>query len=551
MRFDIRAEVSNDDNAEGIFQKILASRGITTEKKRQAFLSPSVPSVSELQKSLEIKKPDLQKAKDIILLAIKNKTPICIYGDYDADGVTSTAVLWETLHHMGARALPFIPHRTRHGYGLSFKGIDEILSGEAFANSPLHPFKPELVITVDNGIVASEQIEYLKSKGCSVIVTDHHQKDSSELPADVIIHSTVTSGAGVAWLLSLFLSDEAKYVKDMIDIATIGIVADLVPLTGINRSIVYHGLKLLPRTRRPGLQELYRLSGIAGKSLNAYDINFVIAPRLNAMGRMKHALDALRLICSTDRNSCRTLAATVEEENKTRQDETFRSIADAKNLVTKEKIIVVSSDAYHEGVIGLVAGKLVEQYYRPAIVISIGADSAKGSARSISGFDITAALRKAKDLLDSVGGHSMAAGFSVKPENLPALIERLQEIATDSLTDAMLTKSYSVDARLKLSQNTRELYDYLSHMEPFGMGNPRPVFLTEDFSVIEERQMGTMNQHKKIVLESKGITKEAVWFNAPLPDEELSLASLIYYLDLNTWNGHSKIQLVVKEGEYR
>lgn len=544
MKITQKTTFTAKDTTDEIINKILENRGIKTAQEKQEFLKPPKPSLSLLRKELGIKSQQLTTATSLIKDAIKNNEDICIYGDYDADGVTSTAIMWSTLNHMGARVLPFIPHRKKHGYGISRKALDEILSGQAFQDSPLSPFIPKLIITVDTGIVAHEEIQYLKEKGIKVILTDHHQQDKNIPKADVIIHSIKTAAAGIAWLFSLHLMKENDFSKDLIDLATIGIIADQIPLTGVNRNITKHGLKKLSNPTNLGLKTLYNVANIDKKEITTYDINFAIAPRINAMGRLEHSIDALRLLCTTNQKTAINLAETLEHTNKTRQDMTEKAIAHARGKAENNKITIVASDAYHEGIIGLIAGKLMEETGKPTLAIAIDGEVAKGSARSIKGVNITDLLRSDNKWLKSVGGHKMAAGFSLETKDLDAFIKQIQAKANQEIKDDILIRTKSVEGKLTLKQNTKKLHQNIQKLQPFGMGNPRPKFLSSEISILDHKKLGKTGQHLKMILSQNNTTIEAVWFrfNHGNPEE---ISQIIYSLDLNIWQGKETLQLII------
>ena len=309
--------------------------------------------------------------------------------------------MWETIHAMGGNVMPYIPHRQEEGYGLSIKGIDSVRE----------QYDPSLIITVDHGITAYKFIEYATLLGIDVVVTDHHVKPD-KLPDCTIVHTTNLCGAGVAWFVAKELG------KPDLALAAIGTIADLVSLTGVNRSIVKFGLQEINKTKRVGLLALMQDAGVTPGELSTYDISHVLAPRLNAMGRLVHAMDALRLLCTHKEDKAIILARTLGLTNKERQQLTtdttshaFKGLTSRLQGETLQKLLFISHETYNPGVIGLVAGKLVEEYYRPAVVISHGEEVSKGSARSIRGFNIVEAIKRCSDLLIDVGGHPMAAGL--------------------------------------------------------------------------------------------------------------------------------------------
>ena len=339
-----------------LIENILKNRGLTTKKEIEEFFHPPYPP--HLPSF-----PDLAKAIERIKKAINNKESIVVYADYDADGVTAGAIMWETIYKLGGNVMPYIPHRIEEGYGLSLKGIDAVKK----------EFNPSLIITVDHGITAWEKIAYAKSLGIDVIVTDHHVKPI-KLPDCLIVHTTELSGAGVSWCVAKKLMPDPD-----LSLAAIGTIADMMPLVGPNRSIVKFGLLAIAKTKRVGLEAL--------------------------MGDAEHALDALRLLCTNNKEKARTLAETLGLKNRERQQLTADTTLHALGLVPKttKKLIFIAHQSYNQGVIGLVAGKLVEEYYVPAIVVSKGEVYSKASARSIAGFNIVEAIRSASDLLVDVG----------------------------------------------------------------------------------------------------------------------------------------------------
>ncbi|MEN8253528.1 MAG: DHH family phosphoesterase, partial [Patescibacteria group bacterium] len=400
---------------------------------------------------LEIDEQEVQKAIKLILETQGNKKNILIFGDYDADGISATAIIWQILHNLDCKVLPFIPHRERHGYGLSDKAIDEILAGEN---------RPDLIITVDNGIVAHAEVQRLTDEGIQVIITDHHQPEE-ELPnADAVVATNKLCGASVAWILmrELFranhepkIMNQKSILEKQLDLCGIATIADQVRLKDANRSFAKFGIEVLRKTNRPGLLALFKEAQINKKEIDTYHINYAIAPRINAMGRLEHGLDALRLLVVGSQEKASQLAARLSEVNKKRQDVTQIALESASSKFKNwqdESLIVVSSDDYHEGVIGLIAGKLVDEFYKPAIAISLGGGLAKGSARSISGFNITQLLRQVKDDLLSVGGHPMAAGFSAKSESLELLSSKLRDLAKEQLNQNLLERVLKVEAEI-------------------------------------------------------------------------------------------------------
>lgn len=526
---------------------ILRGRGLVEDQEIKDFLEPQKPSLERLLKSIAIDKKQLSKAKKIVEAAIAGNQDILVFGDYDADGITSTAIMWQSLMMVAkgskARVMPFIPDRARHGYGLSDRAIQDIYDGTAFGKSIYPDFNPSLIITVDNGIVANKVIASLKEKGTTIILTDHHQPGEEMPIADCIVHSIGTSGAGIAWIVSLSLTNELAGVYNLVELTTIGIVADQIPLVGINRDIVVEGLKRLTTTNNLGIIAMKKRAGIEGKEIGTHDINYCLAPRLNAVGRLDNPLDALRLLCSRDPLQIETIADRVEEHNSNRQILTDTAIKTALSHPVGHAITVEASTEYHEGIIGLIASKLVEAHKRPAIVISIGEETSKGSARSLAGVNITEVLRTHTSYLTGVGGHELAGGFSLMTNNIPKLTKALYAYADKNIDLLQLDKALEVEGQLTLSQVTRPLADKICSLEPFGMGNLKPRFVVTNLTVLEDRVIGKNGNHRKLVVEQGGITRDVIWFNGEAEHPLKHIDSLVCTIELNEWRDRSTVQL--------
>lgn len=540
--WQIVREFPDGADTNDILAILLANRGMEAKKDIEAFLHP--PEPYELTaKDVDIDTSALTRAITRIKKAIKNKESIVVYADYDADGITAGAIMWETLHGMGANVMPYIPHRVEEGYGLSQKGIDAVRE----------QFDPALIITVDHGITAKDKVEYAKSLGIDVIVTDHHVKPD-DLPDCIIVHTTKLCGAGVSWFVAQELS--RKKDAELVALAAIGTIADLVPLTGANRSIVKYGLKQLNQTRRVGLLALMHEAGVMSGEVSPYDISHILAPRLNAMGRLVHAMDALRLLCTGQEDKAMMLAHKLGLTNKERQQLTTDTSVHAKHLVDERsreglpKLLFVSHETYNPGVIGLVAGKLVEEYYRPAIVVAQGEKISKASARSIAGFNIVEAIRECKDLLVDVGGHPMAAGFTVETDKLDDLQHRLEQLAEKKLTEALLTRVLRIDLMFSLRHVTQTFWQSLTEFEPFGFGSPEPVFATTNVLVDDKRLVGADQRHIKLLLRQDSHVIDAIGFGLGefygrmKPGIPVDIA---YTIDMNVWNGNKKLQLKIKD----
>ncbi len=559
-------EIVSKSDGEDIINILLENRGLKTKRDRELFLHP--PDPSKLTASdVGIDKSSLASAIKRIQKAIHEKESIVVYADYDADGITAGAIMWEALYGLGAHVMPYIPHRVEEGYGLSVKGIDAVRE----------QYDPSLIITVDHGITAWEKVEYAKKQGIDVIVTDHHVKPK-KLPDCTIIHTTKLAGAGVSWFLAkevlgvLKRRHPAWQGDAFIELAAIGTIADMVPLTGPNRSIVTYGLAAINITTRVGLDALIADAGFTKGALDVYTVSHALAPRLNAAGRIEHAMDALRLICTKQKDKAVLLAQKLGLTNRERQKLTEETLVHALQGLTllrqgetfsENKLIFVSHESYNPGVIGLVAGKLVEEYYRPAIVVSKSEVFSKASARSVNGFNIVEAIRSCSDILVDVGGHPMAAGFTVETKNLTVLRERLEKLAEDELGEEKLTRTLKIDTEIPLDIVTPELYKELQQLQPFGFGNPEPVFATRNVTVIESRLLGADGKHVKLRLTRNSplppsyskrgqgeLAIDAIAFNMGNLYSQLqnqAIVNLAYTIDMNTWNGTSRLQLKVRD----
>ncbi|MBI5448880.1 single-stranded-DNA-specific exonuclease RecJ [Candidatus Gottesmanbacteria bacterium] len=542
-------EIIHKGKTDDLVSMLLKNRGIIGKKDISCFLNPPDPAVLT-PRDVNIETTSLAKAIKRIQKAIETKESIVVYSDYDADGITAGAVMWETLNQLGARVMPYIPHRVDEGYGLSVKGIDTVKE----------LYNPTLIITVDHGITAREKVVYAKTLGIEVIVTDHHVKPAL-LPDCTVVHTTSLCGAGVSWFLAKELLRAMNhklpvaFSMELLSLAAIGTIADMVPLVGANRSIARFGLAAINETKRVGLEALMADAGLTKGTVGTYDISHMIAPRLNAMGRIEHALDALRLLCTKQRDRADLLAQKLGMTNRERQQLTVDTTLHAKNFLTSRspsihshKLIFLSHESYNQGVIGLVAGKLVEEYYRPAIVVSKGEVVSKASARSVAGFNIVEAIKTCSDILIDVGGHPMAAGFTVETKHLTALQDRLENLADKELDEEKLTRLLRIDLEIPLETATEALWQQIRGFEPFGFGNAEPVFATRGVVVGDVRLVGKDKKHLKLRIQS--LTIDAIAFGLGelygkfTPDKPVDIA---YSIDMNTWNGNRKLQLKIKD----
>lgn len=510
--------------------KTIIDRSFTPDQLLSLFLN---------SRHLELKPPfpEFKVSK----LKITPTDHILIYGDYDVDGLTATAILWLALHRQGFRVTPFIPDRQKDGYGFKADSFFRIQQEKGISF--------DCLITVDNGIVAHS--EFKKLKKTKIIVIDHHLPDKHKLPIDQLIHSTQVSASALAY----FVAKKFDPHPDL-GLAALGTVADCLPLLGINRSIVFHGLQELKLNPSPGIKKLIDISGAKLNSLSTYDLGFLIGPRLNAAGRLADPMDALRLLCVDNPIAAGKYAAILNQHNQTRQDLQQHDLLDAEKQIDSSSRLLFVVGKYNPGIIGLIAGRLTEKYYLPSIVIAHNGQAAKGSCRSIKELNIIDALRLVPQLLVDVGGHPAAAGFSILSKNIPRFQKKITQIINQKLKDKVLEPTLEVDAQMKLSAVTVKNIKALRQLEPFGIGNPEPLFLFKNLRVVSKRLLGANHDHLKLKLDDpetkypENIIADAIAFKKGDYDAKIQtgdLISLVAKLDLNVWQGTVTPQLVVKE----
>ena len=531
--------------SEYFLKGLLWNRGIKKASHVDGFLNP--PSLDQVDVGKTgIDEKEINKAEKRIKQAISENERILIYGDYDVDGFCSTALLWEGLHFADAKVIPHIPNRHKDGYGLNASRVFEIK--KKFSDLGL-------VITVDNGIVANKAVSELKSKGIDTIIIDHHLEGKKLPQAVAIIHSTSLSGSGVAWFFVKNLSLPNLSFPDL-GLAALGTVADMLPVLGINRSLIKYGVSYLEKTKRPGLKSLFRQAGIEGRKIDTQKISFNIAPRLNALGRIANSLDGLKLICVRDREKGEILARHACQINSKRQDLTDKGFLTAEKEFLENKkmpqIIISSSEEYHRGIVGLIAGKLTNIYGRPAVAISIKDGLGHGSARSVKGFNIVETLRRMGSLLIDVGGHPLAAGFTISFEKIPLFQKKLLKIAEKKLSKKSLQERIDIDSQLELVDVNVENYRTIYEMAPFGIGNCEPLFIFKNLRIVEVKPVGKNGDHLRILLDDPKTASlekqvcESIGFGLGSWLTKINkgdLVSVVAHLDENTWQGRTRIVL--------
>ena len=522
LEFRSDVVITRETSVESILQLLLKNRQITDS---QSFLSPPFPE-SKLK---------TKKISKLIKSFLNSQKNILIYGDYDVDGLTSTAILWQSLYLLNKNTFPFIPHREIDGYGFKASSFFR-LQKEKNINF-------DLLITVDNGIVADTEFAKIKAKypDMTILVIDHHLANGKLKNIDALFHSIDTSASALAYFIAKNFSKNAD-----LSLAALGVVADCQPLIGINRSLVVHGLIELRQNPSPGIKKLMEISGVKLDQLSVYDLGFLLGPRLNAIGRLSNPTDALRLLCSQNSLQAAKYATLLNNFNQERQFLQKESIDLAdKNIDLKNKVIFIA-DKFNPGIIGLIASRLTDKYVLPSIIIAKNGDVAKGSCRSISEVNIIEVLRKFSKLFVDMGGHPGAAGFSILDKNIPKLQKKLLNYFSIKLLNYSAQKSIVIDAKMELAAFNLKNIKLVKSLAPFGIGNPEPLFLIENLTIESKKILGKNQDHLKLKL--SGV--DAIAFKKGDMDQDLTIGetvNVVASLDLNLWNGHTFPQLVVKE----
>lgn len=511
---------------------------------------------------------DMAKTIELIISHIKKKSKITIYGDYDADGVSSSSLLLEVFEVLNVRVDFYIPARVKEGYGLNIQALEKIIKNGT-----------NLIITVDSGIRNKAEVEFAKKNGVDIIITDHHHGgEVADYPKCLIINPALEreaypskdlAGVGVALKLmqalvtSSTLNDETKtkLQERFFDLAALGTVADCVSLKGENRLIVKKGLEQMSKTKRLGLLELIKVAKIKNyKALDAWNIGFQIAPRINAAGRMKHANTAFALLIAKDKEKAVKLAEELNYNNQMRQKSTETIFEGVEEQIEKNKNNCLLSAVYNykkgeeekawnEGIIGLVAGRVTEKYYRPSLIITKTENGYKGSGRSILEFNIIKALEKSKEYLLKYGGHPMACGFSLEEDQLESFLSSMNNLANHAFAGKELRPKINIDTILEFDKINTQLAEELNILKPFGQDNAQPVFLSKDIQVLDKMNMGMTSQHIKLRLKNGSSTiVSAIGFNQSKKWELVEVGDMIdivYHLEVNEFNGRKDPQLKI------
>jgi len=554
-----------------IFDEILKTRGLRDKQVREAFLNPDYTKLHD-----PFLLPDMAQAVKRLEKALKNQERITIYGDYDIDGLTATTVLIDGLNSFGFKNVQaYIPNRFVEGYGLTVEAVEKIAPNT------------DLMITVDCGSLSHKEIQRANDLGMDIIVTDHHNVAPEQPPAIAVINPKRLlqdhpesyekyilqtdeklypfldlAGVGVAFKLIQALLTKLKGLENgqekwLLDLVALGTVCDSVSLLDENRTIVHYGLKVMSKTKRPGLKALMAVAGVKPEALSARSLGFGLGPRLNAAGRLETAQYALDLLTTNDSNAALEKASLLDEMNRARRTEQDRIFAEAIEQAEKfagDAVLVVSNQNWNHGIIGIVAAKLLEKYQKPTFVLEEMGEESKGSARSYGDFSAADAVRFADDIITKGGGHRLAAGVTLPTKNIGAFRKRVNEFYSQNLKVEEQIKLLlpSGDIVGHLGELTETLIEEIKNLEPFGQANPEPIIATKVVKVIAQRSMGDKNQHLRLVVEDENSHRlEAVCFNAP---SEFFVApgawvKLYLTIEINEWNGQRRVQGMIKHLE--
>ena len=535
-----------------LIAQLLYNREITDPGEARSFLQGG-----ELEPN-PFRLKGVTEAVSRLRRAIRRGEPIAVFGDFDVDGVTATALLVQTLSALGAKVQPYIPHRVEEGYGLQLEALRH-----------LYRQGVRVLVTVDCGIRAISQIERAR-RGLDIIVTDHHHVGVQLPPALAVINPKQPgcpdslkdlAGSGVAFQLARALlranaraplgEPATLQEEELLDLVALGTVADVVPLIGENRVLVTRGLERLNQPQRAGLQALLNQAGVQAGQVTAMSIGFILGPRLNAAGRLDTAMLSYQLLTSPSLEEAKPLAEKLEAINRDRQQLTRETLEQAQEQVMAEPLpplLFAAHESYHPGVVGLVASRLAEEFYRPAVVVKIGEELSRGSARSILEFHITKAFDECANLLERHGGHSAAGGFSIRNENLPAFREQLLTIAQRELEDKELVPKLDIDLEVELREVDWATQALVEQMEPCGKDNPRPLFLSRRVQLREARAVGREGHHLRLLLSDGRAVWHGIGFGlgswaGGLGDR----VDIVYTIEVNEWNEERRLQLNVQD----
>jgi single-stranded-DNA-specific exonuclease len=523
------------------------ARGLRSPEEAQGFLSPTLGELNPPWSMI-----GMEAAVDTLLASIDRGEPITVYGDYDADGLCAATLLEGGLRALGADVDVYLPSRFDEGYGLHSSSLEKLAESGR-----------RVVVSVDCGMRAVEEAEVARALGLTLIVTDHHEPGPTLPHAEAVINPRQPgdrypeknlAGAGVAFKLAQALSERrgVGLAPEALALTAVGTIADMVPLTGENRRLAARGLEALNHDPGVGLAALIESARLSQGSVSARDVGYLIGPRLNAAGRMGDPMEARRLLAAKDPVQARRAAATLEEANRLRQQQTLEATDAARaglgETVASLSLLFASDEGYSEGIIGLVAARLTEEFYRPAVVVSLGSEVSKGSARSVAGFDITGALDACAELLDRHGGHERAAGFTIRTERLDVLRSRLTDLADPVLSGEHGEPKLRIDALVSFDEIDGRLFQLVRKVEPCGSGNPEPVFASLGVAVVHRRAVGGQGEHLKLRLSQNGRFFSAIAFRRGSEAESLpGRVDVAFRLQQNDYWGTPEIELGIED----
>ena len=527
-----------------IISHLLYNRGIKNAGEAKSFLNPEVQILAD-----PFLLPDMDKAILRIMQALESQEKIAVWGDFDTDGISGTALLVEGLSLLGAQVTAYIPRRIEEGYGLNINGIETLKQNGV-----------KLIVTVDCGTGAISEVDFAQEVGIEVIITDHHTVHSHLPQAQAVINPrredshypfAELAGVGVALKLIQALAQtmqKTDIIDALLELVALGTVTDMMPLNGENRYLVKRGLEILNYTQRIGLKALMSSAGLQPGQLDTESISYSLGPRLNTLGRFRHALPAYQLLVTQNTAEARKLAKELEQQNTERKLITEKVWQKAREKVmangANDLILFTDDEDYHPGVLGLVAGKLVNEFYRPAIVIKTEAEICRGSARSIAPFNFVKALTLCQDLLIQFGGHAMAAGFTITNSKISQLYYRLCEIARGQLTERDLQPKLYIDAEIQLSDLNEEVIRFWRKLAPFGSSNNDPTFLSRGIIVKDYHSVGQKKEHLQFKLHDRGIYWSGIAFNmGQYAGNVTDRLDIVYQLATDHWNGRDRLRL--------
>jgi single-stranded-DNA-specific exonuclease len=535
-----------------IAASILVSRGIDSPESATEFLKPSLENLFD-----PFLISGMNGAVERVIRSLTKNEKIMIYGDYDVDGITSASLMFLVLNRLGANVSYYLPNRLVEGYGISEDGLQEADNRNI-----------DLLVSVDCGITAVEEVEFARGRGLDCIITDHHEPGEIIPKATAIVNPKLDgeenpgfelSAVGVAYkfaqALYRKLGQDETQLEEHLDLVALGTAADIVPMVGENRILTKFGLDQIARTTKPGLKSLIFISGLMGQRIGTGQVVFILAPRINAIGRLGDAEKAIKLLTTRNENQASRIARILNAENKRRKDIDEKTLNEAleqmeqKIDLKKDRAIVLASRGWHQGVIGIVASRLVERFHKPTVMIAIDGEEGKGSARSIPGFHLYDALRQCEPHLIRYGGHKYAAGLSIAPEKIESFRKCLNEVSTEMLTEEDLIPKLNIDAELDLEFITEDLVDILERFSPFGPQNMRPVFVTFGCEIVGTPHI-VGKKHLKFRIRKGDNVLDCIGFNQGDFLNKLNYRPMIvdiaYIIEYNIWNGMKRIQIRTK-----